>query len=102
MITFSWADPICEYNENGDVHLVHWRRTGTDGTFTADSYGAQLLPEPDLENYIPFDDLTKETILLWLYDVLDMEAIENNIENQIELLQNPINFVKTFSDELPS
>jgi len=43
-----------------------------------------------IEGYIPFDDLTEEIVVGWLESVLDVPALEAQIEAAIDLINNPI------------
>jgi hypothetical protein len=93
MILYNFEKPILEVNlidgtlENV-ITTVHWRYTGTDENgISADVYGAKSLDAPDPENFTEFEDLDNETICEWLG--LDIEAMEENIADQIDLKVNP-------------
>lgn len=96
MINFEWnVNPMdCVINEDGltnVVQTVHWRLIGTDDNgVSSDVYGAASFPKPEAEGYIPFEQLTKEIIVGWLESVLDVPALEKNIDDAIYLINNPI------------
>jgi hypothetical protein len=101
MINFEWVKPILEVKlidgslENV-IKTVHWRYKGTDANeVSADVYGAQSLSDPDENDFIEFEDMTNEDVYSWLESILDVEALEENITNQIELINNPIQVIKT-------
>lgn len=84
----------CVIDEDGltnVVQTVHWRLTGTDENgVSSDVYGAQSFPKPEAEGYIPFEDLTEEIVVGWLTSVLDVPAMEAQIEAAIFLINNPV------------
>lgn len=57
--------------------------------FTADTYGAISLEAPHEASFTPYDEVTKEMIEGWLESSLDCEAIEANLDAQIENFLNP-------------
>ena len=93
MILYNFEKPILEVKLiDGDLEkvitTVHWRYTGTDENgISADMYGAKGLKAPDPKNFTEFEDLDNKTICDWLG--LDIEAMEENIANQIDLKVNP-------------
>ena len=84
----------CVIDEDGltnVVRTVHWRLTGTDENgVSSDVYGAQSFLTPEAEGYIPFEQLTQEIIIGWLDSVLDVPALEKQIEDAIYLINNPV------------
>jgi len=57
--------------------------------FTADTYGAVSLDAPHEASFTPYDEVTKEMVESWLTALLDCEAIEANLDSQIENFLNP-------------
>ncbi len=57
--------------------------------FTADQYGALSVDAPHEASFTPYDEVTKEMVESWLEAVLDSEAIEANLDAQIENFLNP-------------
>lgn len=57
--------------------------------FTADTYGALSVDAPHEASFTPYDEITKEMVESWLKDSLDCEAIEANLDAQIENFLNP-------------
>jgi hypothetical protein len=58
-------------------------------TFTADTYGALAVDAPHEASFTPYDEVTKEMVESWLTASLDCEAIEANLDAQIENFLNP-------------
>ena len=72
------------------VVRCHWRYVATDGTITKEVYGLQAFnPTENPENYVAFEDLTKEIVEGWLEASIDMEAIKLSLDKQIEDEINP-------------
>ena len=95
MITFKFEKPVLEVQlvdgslENV-IKTIHWRYKGeTEKGISADVYGANCLPSPEAENFVEYEKLDKETIIGWLKSILDIDAMEENIAKQIDLIENP-------------
>ena len=75
------------------IYTVHWSFTGQDDSEEPVSasligaLGVQYNPE---DSFIEYADLTKEDVVEWLEARLDVEAMKQNIDNQIELKKNPV------------
>ena len=72
------------------VTLVHWRRNAIDGEFSAEVYGTCPVGEPTPEQFVSYEDLTKEEVEAWLEANLDVEAIDAGLASQIESQKNPV------------
>ena len=57
--------------------------------FTADYFGAIRVDAPHEASFTPYDEVTKEMVEGWLEAGLDCEAIEANLDAQIENFLNP-------------
>jgi hypothetical protein len=57
--------------------------------FTADTYGALSVDAPHEASFTPYDEVTKEMVEGWLTDGLDVEAIEANLDAQIQNFLTP-------------
>lgn len=57
--------------------------------FTADQCGAISMAAPHEASFTPYDEVTKEMVESWLEESLDCEAIEANLDAQIENFLNP-------------
>lgn len=95
MITYNWdiSQLDCAPQEDGltDVVVVaHYQCTGTDGEHSARVYGTCSFTLSTGENFTPYDQLTKEKVLGWIWNSgVDKEATEVNIDTQIYNLINP-------------
>ena len=74
------------------IYNVHWRVEKEDGEYSASSYGTQPLNTEDIQNFIPFDEVTSEIVEGWVKDAMGEEKvseIENSLDQQIEKEKNP-------------
>jgi hypothetical protein len=93
--TYKWEISALDCYPEQDGHskvvfTVHWRRQATDGTHTAEIYGAQAVTlDPDAP-FTPYADLTPALITGWLEDTFGEEtlaaqktALDQQIADQI-------------------
>jgi hypothetical protein len=73
------------------VITIHWRYGATKDEVSTDIYGSTSMPLPTGENFTPYEDLTKQQVVGWLEATLDVPAMEESLESQLDLLINPIN-----------
>ena len=76
------------------ISVIHYRaqkQHEEDGevVFTSDMYGALSVDAPHEASFTPYDEVTKEMVESWLEAGLDTEAIEANLDAQIENFLNP-------------
>lgn len=57
--------------------------------FTADTYGALSVDAPHEASFTPYNQVTEAMVISWLESSLDCEAIEANLDAQIENFLNP-------------
>ena len=50
--------------------------------YHADNIGVEHI-EYDADNFTPYDDLTKEDVVGWLEELLDVEEIKSNLSDNI-------------------
>jgi len=102
-MTYDWncktvdVHPQAE-GETNVVYNVHWIVTGTDEDYSVTSIGTQVVPLESETDFIPFEDLTNEIVVGWTKDAMgeeEVQAIEDNIANQIIELANPTSVTMT-------
>lgn len=88
--TVEWLDTKpTENNFSNVVTSVGWRCNGVDGNTTTSVTGAVGLPAPT-SNFTPFENLSKDQVLTWIYNNgTDKAIIEASIISNIELQKNP-------------
>jgi hypothetical protein len=77
---------------------VHWIVTGTEEDYSATNIGTQVVTVDPETPFIPFEDLTNEIVAGWTKDAMgadQVQAIEDNIANQIIELANPTSITMT-------
>jgi hypothetical protein len=72
------------------ITTIHWCYNATNDGFFAGTYGASAMGQPTPENFTNYNNVTKEQMVSWLESVLDVSAMQENLNKQIELLKNPI------------
>ena len=87
-ISYKWTVNPMERNlSNGFVTVAHWQCVGTDGEFSDSVYStASWTGEPS----VAYDSLTEATVLGWIWESVDKEAIEAAIAAKIEAQKNPV------------
>ena len=72
---------------------VHWNRNAKETIngveYFASVYGAQSFSKDDVTNFIPYEDLTYDIVCGWLDASIDVEALDLNLDAQIENQVNP-------------
>ena len=72
---------------DGFVTTAHWRCDAVDGDFSASSYGTCGF---DGELTTPYESLTKEQVLEWVWETVNKEETEASLAAQIEAQKNPV------------
>lgn len=96
MITYEWNFPAfdCKVDDNGlnkVVTTVHWTYNGTDEDgISSGIYGAQAVGEPNPDAFTPYPELSKEQVIGWMESVMDVDAMNKSLADQIDLIKNPI------------
>jgi len=95
MTTFNWVVTALNCLPNAPegqdyVINVHWTCNGTDGTYNASVYSTCSLPVVQGTTFVPYQDLTLETVLGWIWaNGVDKAATEAAVQTQIDNLINP-------------
>jgi len=102
MTNFNWIISAmeCKKHEqelNNVIILIHWRYNATreiEGkSYFAETYEATILPTPSSENFIPYEQLTKQQVISWLETLIDVPTMQLSLEADIELQINPLDIV---------
>jgi len=76
--------------ETDVVFTVHWQCNGTDGTYNGSVYSTCAIPAPDPADFVPYDQLTQDMVLGWIWaDGVDKAATEAAVQTQIDAQINP-------------
>ena len=88
MITWNISQ-LDRQTSDGFVTTAHWQANATDGDYSASVYSTCSWSEGAAT--IPYADLTKETVLGWIWaNGVDKDAVEASLAAQIELQKNPV------------
>ena len=72
---------------------VHWSRlakeTIEEKEYTASVYGSQSFSKDNVTDFIPYEELTYDIVCGWLDNSMDVEALDVNLDAQIENQVNP-------------
>jgi len=94
MTTFKWVVSQLDTAPSEDtltdvVKTVHYRYQAEDGQYSAEVYGTMACATPSETDFTAYADLTYEQVCEWLEAGLDVQALETNLEEQIEYQKNP-------------
>jgi len=77
-------------NQEKDVITVHFTVQKEGET----QYAKVNLPEPDEENYTPYEDLTEEDVLGWITETPEHERavflVEKRLQKKAEIVEPPL------------
>jgi len=71
------------------ARTIHWTVTKVDQSLTASSYGADSIPDTDVMYTQPYGDITEQDTLDALNRILDTDALESQLDAQLEIQQAP-------------
>lgn len=72
---------------NNFVTCAHWQATATDGDYSTSIYST--VSWADGTPVIPYENLTPETVLGWVWESVDKTATEAALAAKIDALKNP-------------
>ena len=118
MTNYEWdcktVDCYPEQNNEADVvYNVHWIVTGTSDQvdpegnpygYSATNIGTQTLDTSQITNFIPFDQLTNDEVVVWTKGAMGDEqvaSIEASIQSQIDSLITPTSVTLTIGEPVP-
>lgn len=92
MIDYTWTIATCEHEvATGGITVAHWRVTASDGDYIASAYGTcGFTPDATDPNFKPYDEVTEDEVLSWVWASVDKDATEASLAQQIEAQKNPV------------
>jgi hypothetical protein len=75
-------------SNNGYVTTIYWRAILQEDDKVVFNYGAVSFSEG--EPIIPYENLTKEIVLNWLFEKINKQKIETELTEKLQILKNPI------------
>lgn len=96
-IAYTWSIYSLDCNPDHEGHqnvvvTAHWRLNGVDGEHEALVYGSIGFEFDAEASFVPFADLTEETVIGWVKAAMGDEQVaahEAAVAAQIEALVNP-------------
>jgi len=94
MTTITWTITAMDCStteQNPDTVIVcHWTCAGTDGTYNASVYSTCSVPAPSGSAFTPYDQLTQDQVLGWIWaNGVDKAATEAAVQQQLNNQINP-------------
>ena len=95
-VTYNWNfNPLVSYptasGENDVVFLVHWQVNATTESYTARQIGTQHVEYTSGSTFIPFNELTFDTVYGWVTSSMGEEVYNSITASLIQTLENQIN-----------
>lgn len=85
-MTWNISQLDCIPQEDGYTDVVvtaHWQCVGNQQEYTAQAYGSTNLSLKQGENFIPYNELTQAEVLAWVWQTVDKDETEANIQQLI-------------------
>ena len=92
MIDYTWSIATCEHEvATGGITVAHWRVVAVDGDYSASAYGTcGFTPDATDPNFKPYDEVTEDEVLSWVWASVDPDAAEASLAQQVEAQKNPV------------
>ena len=74
------------------IYTIHWEFRAiadSEEPITSNAVGSQIVHYNEGDPFIPYDQLTKDDVVGWLENLLDVESLKSNLDSQINKIQNP-------------
>jgi hypothetical protein len=89
MTTVTWTISTLDRDvATGYVRTCHWQATAVDGEHTASIYSTCSWADGTVNT--PYDQLTQEIVLGWVWESVDKQATEDALAAQIALQKAPV------------
>lgn len=89
MTTITWTVTQTDYEtSNGFITTAHWTATAVDGDYTASIYSTSSWADGTVNT--PYENLTQETVLGWVWESVDKQATEDALAANIALQKAPV------------
>lgn len=93
-VTYTWEFSTFEKAPSQDgltdvVRVIHWRLYAKDAPYVASIYGTVTLPAPDPDDFVAYEDITKQWAIEAVSGSLDIAAMELSLASEIERQKNP-------------
>ena len=72
------------------VNVIYWRYDAILNDFESEIYGTLELDGANPNDFILYENLTKNDVIGWLEAGLDVDELQSNLINKINILINPV------------
>jgi hypothetical protein len=102
-IEITWViDSMKSTTSTGEVCEVFWSVWALRGTCQASIDGkTTLVPNSDSENFISFQDLTENQVLLWVKNIVTPSVVEQSVLDRLNTLHPPPDEEPTITYSIP-
>lgn len=93
-IIYTWEFNIFEKAPSLDgladvVKVIHWRMYAEDAPYKTSIYGSAPLGAPNPDNFVAYEDITKQWAMDAVSAVIDVPAIQASLAAEIDRQKNP-------------
>jgi hypothetical protein len=104
-MTYKWiiSDLVAKIQDgelSNIIETVHWRYQAIEDELIADVYGSVGLEAPDAESFKPFEEVTEADVIAWLESKLDVEALQEGLNGQLDAIKNPTHVNLSLNEEV--
>lgn len=91
-VTINWIIEALERKSlDGGVTVAFWRAIATDGNVEQAMHGrVTFTPDASAEGFVPFEDLTPELVLSWVWPSVDKAKVEEWLLSKVAEKANPV------------
>jgi hypothetical protein len=108
--TYTWDCKTVDVYPNHDghsdvVYVVHWRlnaesdqQDAEGNNYSASVYGTHSVNADDISNFIPFANLTNDTVTGWVTTGMgedEVQSLKDGLDSNIDSQINPTSVTKT-------
>ena len=85
--------------EDGGVVVVYWKASISEDYVVGpkthhinpqETGQAQFQPDPSADGFVPFEGLTEDAVLAWVFGAINKEAVEKNLQDRADARKNSI------------
>lgn len=97
MTEYTWTIATCEHEvATGGITVAHWRCSAVDGDYTSSAYGTcGFTPDATDPSFKPYDQVTQDEVLAWVWGSVDKAETEDSLTKQIEAQKAPATAIGT-------
>ena len=83
---------ISEGDKSNVIYNIHWRYNAIDesGDYNASMYGTHSVSYVEGEPFIEYADLSKDDVVGWLEEGMNVEEMKSDLDAQIDAKKNPV------------